>query len=91
LEPPILHWIKCNTDGSTTLNTSSCGGIFRDKNSKFVLCFVENTGVGNAYHAELSGAMSVIELAAQHNWNSLWLECDSALVVNAFKNQSLVP
>jgi len=89
--PPILHWIKCNTDGSANLNTSSCEGIFRDKNSKFVLCFAENTGVGNAYHAELSGAMRAIELAAQHNWSSLWLECDYELVVNAFKNQSLVP
>jgi len=30
-------------------------------------------------------------MAANHHWNSLWLESDSALVVNALKIQSLVP
>jgi ribonuclease HI len=89
--PPIFRWIKCNTDGSATNTSSSCGGIFRDKDAKFLLCFAENTGIGSAYHAELSGAMRAIEIAVQHQWTSLWLESDSALVVNAFKNHSLVP
>jgi len=30
-------------------------------------------------------------VADQHNWNYLWLETDSALVVNAFKNNSSIP
>ncbi|XP_024632555.1 uncharacterized protein [Medicago truncatula] len=89
--PPPLHWIKCNTDGSSNTNTSSCGGIFRDRNADFLMCFAENTGHENAYFAELSGAMRAIELAKLHNWQSLWLESDSALVVNAFKNISQVP
>jgi len=89
--PPILHLIKCNTDDSATTASSSCGGIFRDKDSKFLLCFTKNTGNENAYQAELSGVIRAIEIAAHHKWNSLWLEVDSALVVNAFKNQSLVP
>lgn len=90
-QPPIFHWIKCNTDGSANDITSSCGGIFRDKDSKFILCFAENTGIGNSLHAELCGAMRAIELAHQYQWRSLWLESDSTLVVKAFKNQSLIP
>jgi len=89
--PPIFQWIKCNTDGSASNNTSSCGGLFRDKDSKFILYFADNTGSGSAYNAELSGAMRAIEVATQHNWNYFWLETDSALVVNAFKNNSLIP
>jgi len=82
------------TDGSTNGNLSSCGGIFRDSNSKFIFCFGENTGTGNSLHAELSRAMRAmraIELAHSHQWSNLWLEADSELVIKAFKNSSLVP
>lgn len=69
--PPIFNWIKCNTDGSSTNNHSACGGIFRDSQAKFLLCFAENSGLGNAYHAELSGAMRALEIAAQYKWHTL--------------------
>jgi len=76
--PPILHWIKCNTDGSANHLTSSRGGIFRDKDSKYLLGFAENTRTGNAYHREFSGAMRAIELALNINgitygWNAIHL------------------
>jgi len=90
-QPPIFQWIKCNTDGSANDITSSCGGIFRDKESNFILCFAENTGIGNSLHAELCGAMRAIELAHQNQWSSLWLESDSTLVVKAFKKHALIP
>jgi len=35
--------------------------------------------------------MKAIELANQFHWNNLWLESDSALVINAIKNNALVP
>jgi len=89
--PPILNWVKCNTDGSATSSSLACGGIFRNNNAQFMLCFSENTGNGNTFFAELSGAMRAIELASQHRWTKLWLECDSAMVVNAFKNNTIVP
>ena len=56
-----------------------------------LLCFAEPTGLKNAFHAELLGAMKAIELANQFHWNNLWLESDSALVINAIKNNALVP
>jgi len=87
----MANWIKCNVDGSSVANNSACGGVFRDANADFLFCFAENTGQGNAFHAELSGAMRAIEVAHSKHWNSLWLELDSALVVNAFKSNSEVP
>lgn len=89
--PPISNWFKCNSDGSSNSNTSGCGGIFRNHNSDFLLCFAENTGKEDAYFAEISGALRAIELAKQFSWNNLWLELHSMLVVNAFKNKALVP
>lgn len=35
--------------------------------------------------------MFAIEFAFSKGWLNLWLECDSLLVVTAFKNVSLVP
>ena len=57
----------------------------------FSYVFSENTGQEIAYFTELSGALRAIELANQFNWQNLWLESDSALVVNAFKNKFQVP
>jgi len=90
-KPPPPHWIKCNTDGSSTTLSSGCGGIFRNHDADFLLCFAENTDNSDAFHAELHGAMHAIELASQFHWKNLWLECDSALVINAIKNLSIVP
>jgi len=89
--PPITSWIKCNTDGSSNFNTSSCGGIFSNSDADFLLGFAENVGPENAYYAKLCGAMRAIDIAHQNNWSNLWLELDSALVVNAFKNKYVVP
>lgn len=64
-KPPIPRWVKCNIDGSATPQASACGGIFRDYESNLLLCFAENTGLNNAFHGKLLGAMRAIELAKQ--------------------------
>lgn len=90
-QPPIFNWIKCNTNGSSNNNNASCGGIFRNKDADFLLCFDESLRNGNALFAEMSGAMRSTELTKQYNWNNLWLEADSYLVIRATTNKSLVP
>jgi hypothetical protein len=90
-QPPLDHWVKCNTDGASTSSTSSCGGIFRNHNANLLCCFAENIGRKSAFKAELCGAMRAIELANYRNWKNLWLESDSTLVVLAFKSIDLVP
>lgn len=42
-------------------------------------------------HAEFVGVMLAIEIAFDKGWHNLWIECDSKLVLDAFKNISLVP
>ena len=90
-QPPPPFWTKFNTSGSTSGIMSSCGGIFRENNSELLICFGENTGIGNALNVELSDAMRAIELANTHQRRNLWLEADSELVIRAFKNHDLVP
>jgi len=90
-QPPIANWVKCNTDGASNTTSSSCGGIFRNSDAIFLCCFAENIGGGTAYHAEISGVLRAIEIANQRNWMNLWIETDSALVVMALKNVTLIP
>lgn len=72
--------------------SSSCGGLFRNASADLLLCFAENIGEGNAFLAELTGAMKLaIEIAHQNSWFYLWLELDSAMVVHALKNNSQMP
>jgi ribonuclease HI len=87
---PFLNWTKYNTDGASCGNPclASCGGVFRDHNVDFLLAFVEPLGIASSYFAEFSGAIKAIEIAFDNHRNNLWLETDSMLVVNAFKNQN---
>ncbi|XP_058776007.1 uncharacterized protein LOC131650311 [Vicia villosa] len=91
--PLILNWLKCNTDGAATVvpQRTACGGIFRDHTGKHHGSFSKFLGSGNAYWAELSGAILAIEIARQKNWTNLWLETDSKLVVLAFSKPDIVP
>jgi ribonuclease HI len=87
-QPPLINWVKCNIDGASKGNPgiSSCGGIFRNHDAEFMLCFVEFIGFASSYMVELQGALRAIEVAHQMNWRNLWLETDSALVLLAFTN-----
>lgn len=85
--------VKCNTDGAARgcPGRSTCGGIFRDSRGSFMGCFSVNIGINKALQAELLGAMWSIEIAFSKGWRNLWLECDSKLVLCAFKNSDIVP
>jgi ribonuclease HI len=91
--PPILDWIKCNTDGSAlgSPGPSACGGLFRDNNGNHLGSFADFLGDSIAFLAELSGIMRAIELAFDRGWHSLWIECDSKLATMAFNNYHMVP
>jgi ribonuclease HI len=88
--PPLLNWVKCNTDGASIGNpgTASCGGVFRDSNADFLLAFAEPLGFASSYLAELCGAMKAVEIANANNSTNIWIETDSTLVVAAFNNPS---
>lgn len=91
--PPSCYWVKCNTDGAAkgSPGPSACGGIFRDYWASNLGCFAANLGISNALYAELMGAILAIEIAYKKGWHSLWLECDSRLVISAFNSLDIVP
>ncbi|KHM99446.1 hypothetical protein glysoja_039337 [Glycine soja] len=66
-QPPIMGWVKCNTDEATkgSLGIAGCG--------------------------EISAVITTIEIAHEKGWRNLWLECDSLMVVQDFKDVNLVP
>ncbi|KAK2417205.1 serum response factor protein A [Trifolium repens] len=64
---PQLNWMKCNTDGVATTDTTSYRGIFRDHLADFRGGFAENIGKNSAFFAEILGAIRAIEIAFQNN------------------------
>jgi ribonuclease HI len=91
--PPIIGWVKCNTDGSSSGNPgpSACGGVFRNFNGDFLGCFADSIGLANALKAELWGIIFAIEAAFDRGWNNLWIESDSMVATWALKSPSLIP
>jgi len=70
---------------------ADCGGIFRNHFANFLGNFSQNLRINNSFIAELWGVILVIEIAHKKSWLNLWLECNSSLVVQSFKNPNLVP
>jgi len=70
---------------------AACGGMFRNADADFLGAFSVNLGVSTALHFELIAAMVAIEIAHVKNWQNLWLETDSMLVLLAFKSAKIVP
>jgi hypothetical protein len=53
-----------------------------------LFAFAEPLRIATSFFAKLSGALKAIEIASSDHWSYLWLETNSMLVVNAFKNQN---
>lgn len=89
--PPICGWIKVNSDGSAQGNPrhSSCGVIFRDSRAAAMGSFSHYIGIATSFYVEMVAAIMSIEFAYAKGWHKLWLECDSKMVVQAFKNMIL--
>lgn len=92
-QPPLANWWKVNTDGSLTKNpqNSACGCIFRDSHGFTVGCFAQNLSTNSVFIAEMFDAILAIEIAVHNNRLNLWLETDSMLLLQAFKNADMIP
>ncbi|XP_057790991.1 uncharacterized protein LOC131008108 [Salvia miltiorrhiza] len=92
--PPILQWIKVNTDGSAlgAPGKIAAGGVFRDNHGCVRGCFHQDGGKGFAFEAELLAVILAIQIAHERNWRFLWVESDSTYIVNIFgRRDYLVP
>lgn len=83
--------IEYNSDGAGkgSPDHAGCGDIFSDSSGAIFGCFSSYVGISSALHAEFCAAMLPIELAYNKGWHKIWLECDSMLVIEAFKIMSL--
>jgi len=92
-QPPIANWWKVNIDGALVKNPlqSVCGGIFRNSFGFTVGGFAQHLSTDSVFVAEIFGAILAIEIAHNRNWLNLWLETDSMLLLQAFKNSDMVP
>ncbi|PNX68161.1 ribonuclease H [Trifolium pratense] len=63
--PPLVGWVKCNTDGAThgSPDPSACGGLFRNCHGVHLGSFADFLGQSYAFVVELSGVMCAIEAA----------------------------
>ncbi|XP_057791061.1 uncharacterized protein LOC131008185 [Salvia miltiorrhiza] len=92
--PPILQWIKVNTDGSAlgAPGKIAAGGVFRDNHGCVRGCFHQDGGKGFAFEAELLAVILAIQIAHERNWRFLWVESNSTYIVNLFgRRDNLVP
>ncbi|XP_061999298.1 uncharacterized protein LOC133716631 [Rosa rugosa] len=78
---PCAFQLKVNTDGAArgTPGLAGYGGIFRDHLGNFMGCFASSMGIATALEAELQAIIHAVTIASRKGWNSLWIECDSAL------------
>ncbi|KAF1874527.1 hypothetical protein Lal_00029954 [Lupinus albus] len=88
--PPSRGWFKVNSDGATHGAHGHAGGgaLFRNHRGKFLAFFVVYFEIQDALFVEPHSAILTIELAFQKDWRSIWLECDSALVVDIFNDKA---
>ena len=88
--PPPTNWTKLNIDGAAkgAPGHAGCGGIFRTCRGFVEGCFAVYIGIKFAFEAEIMGFILAIEAASKFNWNNLWVETDSSLLVWLFKAES---
>ncbi|XP_019431188.1 PREDICTED: uncharacterized protein LOC109338411 [Lupinus angustifolius] len=91
--PPLHDRIKINSDGAAMGSPGSAAGgaLFRNHRGDFLGGFADFFGIHDALNAELLSAILAINLAHKKGWFSIWLESDSALVVEIFKGKAMVP
>ena len=91
--PPIIGWVKINTDGACqhVSGRAGYGGVFRDFHGSFMGAFASNLDIPSSIDAEIMAVIQAIELAWVREWKHIWLEVDSTLVLNFLRAPHLVP
>ncbi|KHN23898.1 hypothetical protein glysoja_028191 [Glycine soja] len=83
----LVRCRRCLPDGNLFVR----GTIDRYKKACAASTNAESVSEANTQVNLLNGAMLAIETVFQRGWNLLWLENDSLLVIQAFRNPDLVP
>ncbi|KAL6218963.1 hypothetical protein ACLB2K_012170 [Fragaria x ananassa] len=91
--PPLIPWLKLNTDGFSKGNPglAGCGGVFRDSFGRFIGGYCQGLGAQTAFFAELMAVILGVEFAFLFGWHHIWLESDSTTILQCISSSSFVP
>ncbi|KAF1882206.1 hypothetical protein Lal_00038851 [Lupinus albus] len=93
----VKFWLteKPNYDPiSNSCVNDECGHYTQivSRNSVYLGCARVNLfGITNSLMAEFKATMMAIEIAYLKGWRDIWIECDSALVVDIFNGKGKIP
>jgi len=68
-----------------------CMVILRESWGECIRAFYSYLKIDIVLKAELTRTMLTIEMVMNRDWNFLWLESDSMLMIIFFNNSSIVP
>jgi hypothetical protein len=64
--PPIVNWLKVNTDGAVTKSPQKASSEGFKKG-----CFAQSLSTDSAFVAEMYGAILAIEISVHNNWHNV--------------------
>lgn len=82
-EAPGTGYYKLNIDGSARDNINTGGGVIRDSAGRMIAGFSSMYGTGTNTHAEFLALQEGLDLCRNLQIDSLYIESDSAVVVQA--------
>ncbi|CAL1367907.1 unnamed protein product [Linum trigynum] len=87
-QPPKQDWVCVNTDGSVihSPESTSCGGIIRGSDGRFVRAYTANLGGGSITRAELAGIVYGLDLAWEQGARKVLLQTDSVTAKTLIEN-----
>ncbi|XP_012842530.1 PREDICTED: uncharacterized protein LOC105962752 [Erythranthe guttata] len=88
-ERPKGGTFKLNTDGSSTAEECTGGGIVRDSEGGIVASFSRYFGVGTNNFAEFSAVVHGLRLCKLLGLSQIIVESDSLLVINAIRTKHI--
>lgn len=90
-ERPPSGWKKQNTDGSCigNMRSAGCGGIVRDDHGVWFVGFSRHIRTTNSFILEIWGLRDGLVLCSNLNIQSLIIELDARMIVDAFVKSKL--
>lgn len=82
-----------HTDGSARGCSGHrvAGGIFCDHSRGVLGCFSSYVGTQFMLYAEVVALILALDIVKEKAWSHAWLECESTLIIQHFKNPSHIP
>ncbi|XP_019455063.1 PREDICTED: uncharacterized protein LOC109356182 [Lupinus angustifolius] len=91
IKAPTITEVLWKTPSFGLVKVNSDGAAHGNSNGDLMGCFASYFSIQNSIYVELLAAIMVVSIAHAKGWRSIWLECDSKVVVDIFQGSKLVP